>query len=658
MLSKGQKINNRYEIIKTIGEGGMANVYLAQDTILNRQVAIKVLRGDLENDEKFIRRFQREAKSVSDLSHPNIVEVYDVGEEEGQHYIVMEYIDGKTLKQLIQKRKTLTTAEVIDIMVQVTDGLSAAHDAYIIHRDIKPQNIMILDNGIVKITDFGIAMSMNATQLTQTNSVMGSVHYLPPEQASGKTATTKSDIYSAGILMYELLIGTPPFKGDNAVEIALKQLKERIPSIRKQNPLIPQSIENIVLKATAKNPKNRYDSIREMYDDLVNALEPEHENDMRYEYPYPESELDEAKAIPIKETKVTPPEIKSNNEELEEEKDKKDDFPTNKNRNKKDNKKILIIISIIVITLMIITLVVFNRLNNPKEISVPDVKNMSTENAAKVLKKKGFKYTVESEESDDIKEGRVIKTKPKSGSTKKKGSTIIIVESSGEKSVIIEDYIDENYNTIKERLTNKGLDVIIKKKSVEKTSDYIGKEELIIDQEPKYNKDEETKLKKGEEIILYIPDIYNEYPNMVEENWTVSDAADFANKYSLSLKVKDKKGHTITDYSEYLDKNIVEQSRKGKITSGAIITVTIDADTSTYSLTINYYLKGTTTSIMDTSIKQNIKNGTTGTITCPGKADFTVEKATISYTINSADTTVNCYYTKNSTTEQKTDETN
>ena len=278
MLSKGQKVNDRYEIIKSIGEGGMANVYLAKDTILERNVAIKVLRGDLENDEKFIRRFQREARSVSDLSHPNIVEVYDVGEEEGQHYIVMEYIEGRTLKQLIQKRGALTVPEVIDIMTQLTDGLATAHEAYIIHRDIKPQNIMILDNGLIKITDFGIAMTLNATQLTQTNSVMGSVHYLPPEQASGQTATAKSDIYSAGILMYELLTGTLPFRGDNAVEIALKQMKEKIPSIRKQNPLIPQSIENIILKATAKNPKNRYDSIQEMHDDLVHALDEERIN--------------------------------------------------------------------------------------------------------------------------------------------------------------------------------------------------------------------------------------------------------------------------------------------------------------------------------------------------------------------------------------------
>ena len=232
MIMKGQKINDRYQIIKSIGEGGMANVYLAYDTILDRDVAVKILRGDLSNDEKFVRRFQREALNASSLSHPNIVEVYDVGEDNGQYFIVMEYIEGKNLKDLLKKRGKLTVTEVVDIMSQISDGLSIAHDSYIIHRDIKPQNIMILENGMVKITDFGIAMAMNATQLTQTNSVMGSVHYLPPEQASGKGSTLKSDIYSMGILMYELLTGSLPYRGENAVEIALKHLKEPLPSIR------------------------------------------------------------------------------------------------------------------------------------------------------------------------------------------------------------------------------------------------------------------------------------------------------------------------------------------------------------------------------------------------------------------------------------------
>ena len=292
MIVKGSKINDRYQIIKTLGEGGMANVYLAHDTILDRNVAVKVLRGDLADDEKFVRRFQRDAIAASSLSHPNIVEMYDVGEDDGQYYIVMEYVDGMTLKQVLKKRGHLSVTEVVDIMLQVTDGMAHAHDAYIIHRDIKPQNIMILSNGMIKITDFGVATALNSTQLTQTNSVMGTVHYLPPEQANGKGSTIRSDIYSMGIMMYELLTGLVPYKGDNAVEIALKHLKEPLPSVRKFNSSIPQSIENVIIKATAKNPKNRYTDARAMHEDLKTALDESRQNEKRYVYPYPENHLE------------------------------------------------------------------------------------------------------------------------------------------------------------------------------------------------------------------------------------------------------------------------------------------------------------------------------------------------------------------------------
>ena len=207
MIVKGQRINDRYEIIRNVGEGGMANVYLAYDTILNRNVAVKILRGDLANDEKFVRRFQREAIAASSLTHPNIVEMYDVGVDDGNYFIVMEYVDGITLKSLIKKRGAMSLTETVDIMLQITSAIACAHDSYIIHRDIKPQNVIILDDGVAKITDFGIAMALNSTELTQTNTVMGSVHYLPPEQANGKGSTLKSDIYSLCIMMYEMLVG-------------------------------------------------------------------------------------------------------------------------------------------------------------------------------------------------------------------------------------------------------------------------------------------------------------------------------------------------------------------------------------------------------------------------------------------------------------------
>ena len=527
MLSKGQKINDRYEIIKTIGEGGMANVYLANDTILDRKVAIKVLRGDLSNDEKFIRRFKREALSVSNLSHPNIVEVYDVGEEDGNYYIVMEYIEGKTLKQLLQKRGALTLNEVIDIMTQLTDGLAHAHEAYIIHRDIKPQNIMIEDNGLVKITDFGIAMALNSSQLTQTNSVMGSVHYLPPEQANGKGSTVKSDIYSLGILMYELLTGSVPFKGDTAVEIALKHMKEKIPSIRKQNPTIPQSVENIVLKATAKNPKNRYDNVRDMYKDLQTALQ--RDNEKRLVYEYPENDLEETKVIPqvtkeIKQVidKPTAKEEDTDDDSVLKEKDEKNKLP--------------IILAVVLLGTLIVLAGVYLLITSKdvKEVKVPNVVGLTTEKAIKMIKEKGLEYTTKSEESATVEEGKVIRTEPKAGSTRTKKSTITIVESSGKEYVVLEDYTGQNYYEIKGKLEAKGIKVEMKTKSVENASEYKDKKDNIISQEPAFNKDEETKLYANDSVILYIPEV-DVYPDMVAEKWTLSQVEDFVKEYNLTL---------------------------------------------------------------------------------------------------------------------------
>ena len=547
MLSKGQKINDRYEIIKSIGEGGMANVYLAKDTILDRQVAVKVLRGDLSSDEKFIRRFQREALSVSNLSHPNIVEVYDVGEEDGQYYIVMEYIEGKTLKQLLYKRGALTLPEVIDIMTQLTDGLAHAHEAYIIHRDIKPQNIMIEDNGTIKITDFGIAMAVNATQFTQTNSVMGTVHYLPPEQANGKSATVKSDIYSLGILMYELLTGSVPFKGDNAVEIALKHMKEKLPSIRKQNPLIPQSVENIVIKACAKNPRNRYDTVKEMHDDIVSAMEKENEKKIIFEYP--ENDLDEPKTNTVSKPK------KVVDKPTEEEKmiDKEPVVIESKSKN-----KIIIILSSILVLFVVIALIFAFVVMGKKveDVKVPDVTNMTVEEAIEELEKHGFKYTTKEENSSEVEEGHVISTSPKAGSTRKEGTVVTIVESIGGEYYTVEDLTGKNYVEIKAKLELMGINVLVEKKDVDNPDDYKGKENQIIDQTPKYNKDEELKLEKGDTMTLYIPNIVDVYPDMVAEKWTLEDAQVFADEYGLTLDITEEE-------SEEEPGTIIAQGRHG-----------------------------------------------------------------------------------------------
>ena len=574
MIEKGQKINDRYEIIKSIGEGGMANVYLAYDTILDRRVAVKVLRGDLSNDEKFVRRFQREALSASSLSHPNIVEMYDVGEDNGLYYIVMEYIEGKTLKQLIKKRGSLTLSEAIDIMLQLTDGISHAHDSYIIHRDLKPQNIMIREDGSIKITDFGIAMALNSTQLTQTNSVMGSVHYLPPEQASGKGSTIRSDIYSMGILFYELLTGTLPFKGDNAVEIALKQLRDEIPSIRKKNPAIPQSVENVVIKATAKNPKNRYADAKEMHADLLTVLNDERINEKKIEFKYPEHEVDDnTKSISV---------IKKKTDEKIKDKEKDSDTDTNIEDNvddldgeeektiKKTNVVIWILTGIFVLTVIIVLSVIFvvPSLTKVPDIKVPDVSNLTVIEAEEKLKEAGFEVAVETkkEESDKVEKGDVIKTSPQAGRSVKKGTTVTIYESIGKEVYVVEDYTGQNYIEVQTLLEKVyGLEVAVEKKDVDDTDNYEAQE--IIGQSVEKGKE----LVKGDKITLYIPNIEDIYPNMVEDGWTVDDVKAFCEKYNITLKI---------DYqstSDYTEGTLISQSRSPKtpIVSGSNLKIVV-----------------------------------------------------------------------------------
>ena len=550
MIMKGQKISDRYQIIKSIGEGGMANVYLAYDTILDRNVTVKVLRGDLSNDEKFVRRFQREALAASSLSHPNIVEVYDVGEDNGEYYIVMEYIEGKHLKNLLKKRGKLTLSEAVDIMLQITDGMAAAHDSYIIHRDIKPQNIMILENGLVKITDFGIAMAMNATQLTQTNSVMGSVHYLPPEQASGQGSTLQSDIYSMGIMMYELLTGELPFKGDNAVEIALKHLKEPIPDIREKLPNVPNSIYNIIKKATAKNPKNRYNDAREMHEDLLTCLDDTRANEPIIAFKYPENDTDDAKLAKM---------VKENKKEVVEEANpKKEEVIAKKitGDDLKKQNKLLIILAFIFTGLVvgITALIVFIPLiTGGKQIEVPDVTDMTVSDAIDTLQDAGFVVSDEQREvaSSDIEEGRVVRTSPAVGSKRKDGITVTLYVSIGDTQIEIEDYTGESYLEVKGRLETLGLFVLIERQDVEETEANEYEDGLIIDQSIEPGE----KVSAGTNITLYIPNVVTNYPNFTDGSYTVEAIQDFADTYELTLDIEYVKTN------EYTPGTIYYQSR-------------------------------------------------------------------------------------------------
>lgn len=574
MITKGQKINDRYEIIKSIGEGGMANVYLGHDTILDRNVAIKILRGDLANDEKFVRRFQREALSASSLAHPNIVEMYDVGEDDGTYYIIMEYVEGKTLKQLLKKRGTLTLSEAIDIMSQLTDGMAHAHDSYIIHRDLKPQNIMIKDDGQIKITDFGIAMALNSTQLTQTNSVMGSVHYLPPEQASGKGCTIKSDIYSMGIIFYELLSGSLPFRGDNAVEIALKHMREPLPSLREDNPSIPQSIENIIKKATAKNPKNRYDSARSMHEDLLTALNDERMDEAPYEYKYPENDGDNKK------NKKTEKEIdKEEDAKLEsigEDTASKVYNDLELLEDKKSNRLVIILGIIFGVVLLSVIIFLFawsgalpGLHQNKSSVTVPECENLKVSSCEKKLQKLGFvvKSKVELIADDNIDKNRVVKTEPASGRSVKKGSKITIYKSSGPMSYELEDYKDKNAIEIKTLLETKyGLKVTIEKKDASE-DDSKKEEDTIIGQ----SLEPGSKVKTGDQLILYTPDIYDKFPDMAGEGWSLSDVESFCSEYGLVLEKIEQ------ETTAYTEGRVISQSRTAgtKIVKGTTLRVTV-----------------------------------------------------------------------------------
>jgi len=569
MIMKGQKINDRYQIIKSIGEGGMANVYLAYDTILDRDVAVKVLRGDLSGDEKFVRRFQREALNASSLSHPCIVEVYDVGEDNGQYFIVMEYIEGKNLKDLLKKRGKLTVSEVVDIMSQIADGLSVAHDSYIIHRDIKPQNIMILENGLVKITDFGIAMAMNATQLTQTNSVMGSVHYLPPEQASGKGSTLKSDIYSMGILMYELLTGKLPYRGDNAVEIALKHLKEPLPSVREELPDIPQSVENIILKAAAKNPKNRYNDAREMYEDLKTCLDENRLNEPKLEYKYPELDGDNKKF-----TKQVEDAMEAENTDDGVQVKQVTDADV-----KKENKLLITLGAIFVALIVIVaTCVAFlPKFLNQTDIKVPDVTGMTEKEAITELQDAGFDVadTTMTTSSDDVEAGLVAKTSPAAGMKRAKGQVVTLYISTGSSTVTVEDYTGKKYEEIKDMLESYGIYVYSEKQTVDNPDDY--EEGTIVGQSVKKG---ET-LTARDSITLYVVDTSLTYPDFTK-GYTVAKVQEFCDENGVTLVVEEKASSKNAG-------TIIGQSRPAGYTvaSGTTLTLYIASASTSSSSTDN-----------------------------------------------------------------------
>lgn len=443
-------IADRYMIVSTIGEGGMADVYLAIDTILNREVAVKVLRGELSKDPVTLLRFQREANAVSKLNHPNVVDVYDVGEYGGKHYIVMEYIRGRTLKQLISQRGALHQEEAVNIMIQLTSAVQHAHENNIIHRDIKPQNVLVKDDGTVKITDFGIALAHDTVQLTQTDAVLGSAHYLAPETTRGETPTNQVDIYALGIVFYELLSGSVPFHGNNPVQIAMKHLREEIPSIRDFNPTLPQSVENIIMKATVKNRKNRYTSARDMLYDLHRCLLPEYVHVEKLVF---KEEHDEPTKVMDMDSRRTKPKPNAKKDKVIPIDDEEDE--TDMKTNKKVRNIIISVLSLIVIIGIMAFILLSGVLDYEKTISVPTISSSQTQSEAiQTLVQNGFKKNkikIKTSLSDNVDKGNVISVSPKSGDKIKENATITLTVSKGV-YFVVKDYRNYELTDVEEEL--------------------------------------------------------------------------------------------------------------------------------------------------------------------------------------------------------------
>ena len=491
----------------------MAEVYLAWDQILRREVAVKLLKSDMSDDDVALERFKREAGATTQLSHPNIVDVYDVGDDGDNHYIVMEYVKGYTLKQLIRKRGAIPYKEAVWMMKQLAGALMEAHRKGIIHRDVKSQNVLIKPDGTIKLSDFGIALANGSMQITSKDSVLGSVHYLAPELTRGKQASMQSDIYSLGIVFYELLTGDVPFKAETPVQVALMHVKGNIPSVKSFNPTIPQSIENIIIKATAKSLSNRYKNIALMLQELNDCLKPEHKNDGKVQ-------IDTLKENGVKQT------MQAADDEILKEKKK---FP-----------KLAIIILSLVSIIAIIAILFLSGIftSKPKTVIVPDILDLTVIEAKDKLADRSLNIDdsrVSYELSDYVEKDRIISVYPNVGEEVDINSKIKIVVSSGISSTL-DNYIGTYYKEAEADLQKKNFSVklIAENNKDKKTGE-------IIKQEPEEGYKYDPNIRN--EITLY----YVGSSSIILEPYIagspINDAIKYFDenkvKYSLECKPKD-----------------------------------------------------------------------------------------------------------------------
>ena len=504
-------LGNRYEIIRKIGDGGMAFVYEAKDRLLNRIVAVKVLRPEFVDDEEFLAKFKREAEAVANISHPNIVNVYDVGCDGKVNYIVMEYVDGQNLKEIIKNEGTLDEYTALDITKQIAKALSAAHKKGVIHRDIKPHNILISSEGRnVKVADFGIAKAATNSTMTNIGSIIGSVHYFSPEQAKGKPVKNNADLYSLGIVLYEMLLGKVPFKGDSPISIALQHINEDIEFSSEEKTQIPQSIRTLIKKLTEKSPEDRYQSSEEVIEDI--------------EYIEQNIDLDFIKQYDDFATRRIPPvEIVNNStsstkdkKTFKEKNDKNEEskplFSKNKTKNnnnvynrkpkkKKSNGFKGAIVGVVAVVILAVVGVVtngFGLLNkNSDVIAMPNLINMSLEDANKTINKLDLKLTINERHDVDVERNHVISQSPSQGTELKKGDLVTIVISLGPEELSVPNLMGYTLNDAKKILEKDGL----KLGTVSYDYSEVYKEGTVINQNPVVGV---GSIKKGDSVNVVV----------------------------------------------------------------------------------------------------------------------------------------------------------
>ncbi|RVU71647.1 MULTISPECIES: Stk1 family PASTA domain-containing Ser/Thr kinase [Lactobacillus] len=571
MIDKVYLLGERYRIIDTLGEGGMANVYLAEDIILQRKVAVKVLRLDLQKEPQIEERFQREALATSELSHPNIVSVLDVGTDQGLPYMVMEYVDGPDLKEYIGENSPLDLHEVIRIMDQILSAVALAHKHNVIHRDLKPQNILLDRRGNVKIADFGIAVALNQSSITQTNSVMGSVHYMSPEQTRGGLVTKQSDIYSLGIILYELITGKVPFNGETPVSIALKHAQEPIPSIRKKDPKVPQALENVVLRATAKDPRDRYATAQEMKADLDTSLDFSRKDEEVF---VPNHRINDDETIILPGFKKADNDVTKQNTEQEKSspketaKEQHHDFWQGVRAHKWWF--IFMGIAAVLIVLIMIFALGGNQDHQPAGVRVPDVTNLAEGKAKAKIEDAGFTIgnTVK-RHSDSVAVGKVIETKPAAGEMLKKGQVIDLVISSGAGMIKVPDVENTDYEEAATKLEELGFDVIRENQY----SNDIDEGKVIsqsiaagVEVKPKQTTItlvvSQGKAPKPKKNLIKLKDL---------KNYSLKSAQDYAKEYGLTLQI-------IQEYSDHVEKGMIISMRPDagtRVKRGSTVTVVV-----------------------------------------------------------------------------------